>query len=367
MAKVLYLIVALLAAVSSSSNGASFDDVPIARADRERYIEYISMAAWIYNNKVNRSSVVPYNYTVKCDGDRWALLETPKSKELVLVHRGTFAGDPAEWRADFDSQTSAAQMINGINVNPAFWGSYATFRDEQNKCIKQTLKEGNYPHGLHITGHSLGGATSQMALVDISTFAAVQELVPSATPRALAYTFAGAFNSTEINCDNFKKLVTGPNARIVRVNRGTTGLTEQESYEQYGKVDIVGAVPMRLQNSTMAQSWIQCAHVHAKIASENMTGGFTGMEAVDAKFPWPYLQNDFAEFMAWSQGPLAEWHNTAYYVAGIQASLPHAPAHVTKNVTDAPTSPTSPPTSSGISSFKISLTVLATLFLILIN
>mmetsp|Transcript_16578 Transcript_16578/g.36129 ORF Transcript_16578/g.36129 Transcript_16578/m.36129 type:complete len:323 (-) Transcript_16578:17-985(-) len=315
----------LVASVFGAVNGF-FDDVPLSREERIRHSRYVGLCAWMEDNKVNRSAA-PEPFTLIADGDRFALLTTKGTGQLVLVHRGTF--DFAEKLADVESQFVRPKMIKDVPVNPSFWRSYEEFRLAQNKFIHAIMANSSNPSintslGLHIAGHSLGGATAQMAMVDLSGSVNVTELVLAATPRAVALHSRFDFGRTDKTCKAYFKLMSG---KVVRYNRATTGASDAVTYNIIGLCDPVGAAPMTLPVGGVFSDWGHCANVHVRINSREMTSRFTGIMLTDPNFPLPYLRNTLIDMVEWVEGRLMPWHLVKYYVEGIRKSVLFPPEH----------------------------------------
>uniref|UniRef100_A0A7S2WK96 Fungal lipase-type domain-containing protein n=1 Tax=Mucochytrium quahogii TaxID=96639 RepID=A0A7S2WK96_9STRA len=287
----------------------AWDQVPLDADTRELYEEYVELLQWLWVD----TPTPTLKYKVLAHDQRWALLEKmDSSNRYVLIHRGTKSGDDAI--KDANSQFAKPENFFDISVNNAFLRSYREFNEGQMQALKDHVSPGG---SLDIAGHSLGGATAQMALMEVSQLYNVRDLVLFATPRAL---FRGETAQPGQNCSAFKKLAS---RRVVRFNRGTTGYTDSMTYHKSGSYDVIGAVPMSRGENASEIYWIQCANIHVKIASTQMKGGFTGLELVDDAFPWPF-RNVVPDFALWMTGPYMEWHLPDLYAAGLNASIPNS-------------------------------------------
>mmetsp|Transcript_12964 Transcript_12964/g.20995 ORF Transcript_12964/g.20995 Transcript_12964/m.20995 type:complete len:337 (+) Transcript_12964:88-1098(+) len=294
-----------------AATGLVVDNVPLNDEQRVVYADYMQLQAWVYTLHADRDPVVPLGYENVADGERWAILKSTnashvfKQGKCLLIHRGTF--DSEEAIDDLKSQFAPPIDINGIQINGAFWDSYARYETEQTKALEKAFNDSSCVE-LDITGHSLGGAVTMVALAHLSARFHVADVIASAPPRSV-YRLLNETNQDV--CEKVNGLVKGT---LVRFNRAA------HDYHEFTTAlhDPIGAFPLSLKYTGVA--WSHCAKVHVKILSDDMEGGNFAIEEADSEFPKDsLLKGD--DFLLWLQGETSLWHNPILYAQGLRSSL----------------------------------------------
>jgi len=252
--------------------------------DLKRYSTYAALSKWMYKS----SDAVPEGYELLDKGDHWALLADKTSPGVcVVAHEGS--SDVEDWINNLKSVSDKEAPLSGVQGNAGFWDAYVEFKQAQDASL---LKYSSRCSTIDTTGHSLGGATSQLFAVDIANNS-------SFTIKVRDVVTFGSPNVWKGSCDNVFKSVSGSFVRFLR--KSSSSKFPEEEY-----LDVVPALP---------PGWDACAASSYGALSINEEGGDPSVAKVEESVP-TLGQGLGSLFLGGNPGA---WHSSDVYLAILEA------------------------------------------------